>query len=108
MAGDASARGVLNGPCREDRLCLRFWGQSNLKTLTADKCGWDLTVRPPLKSDGFLPQDRHIEVKGRSKRQSTITVSRNEIFYALNLADKFLPTIVLVEGDKVEGPYYIR
>ncbi|WP_077999174.1 helicase-related protein [Edwardsiella tarda] len=76
--------------------------------VAADKCGWDLTARPPLKSDGSLPQDRHIEVKGRSKGQSTITVSRNEILYALNQADKFLLAIVLVEGDKAEGPYYIR
>ncbi|BBT96447.1 helicase [Aeromonas veronii] len=76
--------------------------------VAADKCGWDLTARPPLKSDGSLPQDRHIEVKGRSKGQTTITVSRNEILYALNQADKFLLAIVLVEGDKAQGPYYIR
>ena len=65
-------------------------------------------ISPPLKSDGSLPQDRHIEVKGRSKGQTTITVSRNEILYALNQADKFLLAIVLVEGDKAQGPYYIR
>lgn len=76
--------------------------------VAADKCGWDLTARPPLKSDGSLPQDRHIEVKGRSKGQLTITVSRNEILYALNQADKFLLAIVLVEGNKAHGPYYIR
>ncbi|ANB52588.1 RNA helicase [Aeromonas veronii] len=76
--------------------------------VAADKCGWDITARPPLKSDGSLPQDRHIEVKGRSKGQTTITVSRNEILYALNQADKFLLAIVLVEGDKAQGPYYIR
>ena len=76
--------------------------------VAADKCGWDLTARPPLKSDGSLPQDRHIEVKGRSKGQTTITVSRNEILYALNQADKFLLAIVLVEGVKAEGPYYLR
>ena len=35
-----------------------------------------------------LPQDRHIEVKGRSKATDTITVSRNDP-YALNQADKF-------------------
>ncbi|HHP5356124.1 TPA: helicase-related protein [Aeromonas veronii] len=76
--------------------------------VAADKCGWDITARPPLKSDGSLPQDRHIEVKGRSKGQTTITVSRNEILYALNQADKFLLAIVLVEDDKAQGPYYIR
>lgn len=76
--------------------------------VSADKCGWDITARPPLNTDGSLPQDRHIEVKGRSKGQTTITVSRNEILYALNQAEKFLPAIVLVDGDSFEGPFYIR
>lgn len=76
--------------------------------VSADKCGWDITARPQLNADGSLQQDRHIEVKGRSKGQTTITVSRNEILYALNQADKFLLAIVLVEGDNAEGPFYIR
>ncbi len=50
--------------------------------------------------------DRHIEVKGRAKGQSTITVSRNEIIYALNQSEKFLLAIVIVDGDDHEGPYY--
>ncbi|OZJ15947.1 RNA helicase [Klebsiella pneumoniae] len=76
--------------------------------VSADKCGWDITARPPLNTDGSLPQDRHIEVKGRSKGQTAITVSRNEILYALNQAEKFLLAIVLVDGDSFEGPFYIR
>ncbi|WP_323946543.1 helicase-related protein [Aeromonas hydrophila] len=76
--------------------------------VSADKCGWDITARPPVNADGSLKQDRHIEVKGRSKGQTTITVSRNEILYALNQADKFLLAIVLVEGDSADGPFYIR
>ncbi|MGL5949353.1 MAG: DUF3883 domain-containing protein, partial [Aeromonas sp.] len=76
--------------------------------VSADKCGWDITARPTLNADGSMPQDRHIEVKGRSQGQTTITVSRNEILYALNQAEKFLLAIVLVEGDKAQGPYYIR
>lgn len=76
--------------------------------ISADKCGWDITARPQLNADGSLKPDRHIEVKGRSKGQTTITVSRNEILYALNQADKFLLAIVLVEGDNAEGPFYIR
>lgn len=76
--------------------------------VSAEKCGWDITARPPLNADGSLPQDRHIEVKGRSKGQTTITVSRNEILYALNQADKFMLAIVLVDGDDVEGPFYVR
>ena len=47
-------------------------------------------------------------MKGRSKGQSTITVSRNEVIYGLNQADKFLLAVVLVDGDSHEGPYYVR
>ncbi|MBM1143828.1 DUF3883 domain-containing protein [Alcanivorax sp. ZXX171] len=79
-----------------------------VKDVSAEKCGWDVTARPPANPDGSIPPDRHIEVKGRAKGQSTITVSRNEIIYALNQAEKFLLAIVIVDGDSHEGPYYIR
>jgi superfamily II DNA or RNA helicase len=78
------------------------------KDVSAEKCGWDITARPATLPDGSLPQDRHIEVKGRAKGQEVITVSRNEILYALNQADKFWLAIVLVDGDDYEGPYYVR
>jgi hypothetical protein len=75
--------------------------------VSAEKCGWDLTAIVPV-IDGKLPQARHIEVKGRSKGQSTITVTRNEILYGLNQADKFILAIVIVDGDDHEAPYYVR
>ena len=71
------------------------------------KCGWDLTGRPPRNDNGSILPDRHIEVKGRSKGQDTITVSRNEIIYGLNQADKFILAVVIVDGDTHEGPFYI-
>jgi hypothetical protein len=58
-----------------------------VKGVSAEKCGWDLTARPSQRPDGSLPPDRHIEVKGRAKGQSTITVRRNEILYGLNQAE---------------------
>lgn len=71
------------------------------------KCGWDLTSYLP-SVDGKIPEERHLEVKGRAKGSTTITVTRNEILYALNQADKFRLAIVLVdEKDQIEGPYYI-
>jgi len=76
--------------------------------VSAEKCGWDITARPPVNPDGALPQDRHIEVKGRAKGQDVITVSRNEILYALNQTDKFILAVVIVDGDKYEGPFYIK
>lgn len=80
--------------------------------VSADKCGWDLTAKPQRKiaPDGrsVIPLERHIEVKGRRKDQTTITVSRNEILYALNQKDKFILALVLVDGEKIEGPFYVH
>jgi len=75
--------------------------------VSAQKCGWDVTSIPKAL-DGRLPPSRHIEVKGRAKGQTTITVTRNEIVYGLNQADKFILAIVLVDGDKHDGPFYVR
>lgn len=77
--------------------------------VSAEKCGWDLTSYPPA-ADGRLPEARHIEVKGRLKGADTLTVTRNEILYALNQADKFILAIVLVNEDDeaVEGPFYLK
>ena len=74
--------------------------------VSAQKCGWDVTSLPRAV-DGKLPPSRHIEVKGRAKGNSTVTVTRNEILYGLNQLDKFILAIVMVDGDQYEGPYYI-
>ena len=76
----------------------------------AQKCGWDVTSLPrahPADPYGKLPPSRHIEVKGRAKGSSTVTVTRNEILYGLNQQDKFMLAIVLVDGDQHEGPFYV-
>jgi superfamily II DNA or RNA helicase len=78
-----------------------------VQDVSAQKCGWDITSLPPFRK-GALPPSRHIEVKGRAKGNTTITVTRNEILYALNQTDKFLLAIVLIDGDRCEGPFYIR
>ena len=75
--------------------------------VSAQKCGWDVTSQPALVN-GVLPEARHIEVKGRARGQSTITVTRNEILYGLNQANKFILAIVLVDGNGHEGPFYVR
>ena len=41
-------------------------------------------MSPPMPAADGEILARHIEVKGRAKRQTTITVSRNEILYGLN------------------------
>jgi len=80
-----------------------------VKDVSADHCGWDLTSRPPVNADGRILPDRHIEVKGRAKGQTVITVTSNEVRYALNQgADQFWLAIVIVDGDHTTGPYYIQ
>ena len=72
------------------------------------KCGWDLTSYPPA-IDGKQPEPRHIEVKGRVKGASTVTVTRNEMLYAFNQGDKFVLAVALVGDDNaIDGPHYIR
>ena len=76
--------------------------------VSAAKCGWDLTSYPPA-IDGQQPEPRHIEVKGRVKGASTVTVTRNEMLYAFNQGDKFVLAVALVGDDgAIDGPHYIR
>ena len=75
--------------------------------VSAEKCGWDVSSIPMQRGrETAVP--RHIEVKGRVKDASTITVTRNEILYGLNQSDKFILAVVLVNGDSYDGPHYVR
>jgi SNF2 family DNA or RNA helicase len=77
-----------------------------VEDVSAQKCGWDITSYPPAV-ENRQPETRHIEVKGRIKGATTVTLSRNELLYALNQSDKFKLAIVLVgENDVAEGPFY--
>lgn len=78
-----------------------------VKDVSAAKCGWDVTATPPVLPDGTIPESRHIEVKGRAKGSTTVTVTKNEILYALNQKEKFILALVFVDGDDADGPYYI-
>jgi hypothetical protein len=75
--------------------------------VSAQKCGWDVTAQPPVV-DGVLPDARHVEVKGRVKGADVVIVTRNEICTALNQGEKFWLAIVLVDGNTVDGPHYVR
>lgn len=79
-----------------------------VKDVSAEKCGWDITARLPVCADGFIRDDRHIEVKGRVKGSSTVTVTKNEIFSSFNQGEKYILAIVLVDGDEIDGPHYIK
>jgi hypothetical protein len=76
--------------------------------VSAAKCGWDLTSRPPPR-DGVESAVRHLEVKGRIRDATTVTVTRNELMCSLNEPEKFALAVVLVnEDDSTEGPLYVR
>lgn len=108
FCADAEARAHIEMVAMNAVMAVEQGFGYEVKDVSAEKCGWDVTARPPANPDGSLKPDRHIEVKGRAKGQSTITVSRNEIIYALNQSNKFLLAIVVVDGDGHEGPHYIR
>lgn len=76
--------------------------------VSANNCGWDVTSCPPAINDSASPDNRYIEVKGRVKGADTVTLSHNEICSAVNLKTKHILAIVLVDGEKTDGPYYIR
>jgi hypothetical protein len=47
--------------------------------VSAQQCGWDLTAYPP-SLNGKQPPSRHLEVKGRVKGATTITVTRTRLW----------------------------
>jgi superfamily II DNA or RNA helicase len=75
--------------------------------VSSQKCGWDITSQAPF-ADGRLPEARHIEVKGRVKGASTVTVTKNEIFESWNQGEKYHLAIVIVgDDDSIDGPHYV-
>lgn len=108
FAADAAARARIEKAAMNAVRAAEEARGCRVVDVSADKCGWDLTSYPPML-DGKQPEPRHIEVKGRVKGATTVTVTRNEMLYAFNQGDKFRLAIVLVgEGEAVEGPHYIR
>ena len=73
-----------------------------VKDVSAEKCGWDVWS---VTRDHV---DRFIEVKGRIHSAETVTVTTNEVLMGLNKGDRFILAVVLVDGDAVDGPHYIR
>jgi len=64
------------------------------RDVSADKCGYD--IESNAGADGHL---RFIEVKGRVKGATTVTVTKNEILTALNKPEQFILAIVEVDDD---------
>lgn len=75
--------------------------------VSAAKCGYDI--------ESFVPENmrqrleayalRLIEVKGRAKGATTVTISKNEILTGLNKTDEFILAIVEVDGANTKTIY---
>ena len=68
-----------------------------------DKVGYDIESKVPEK--GSL---RFIEVKGRSARAETLTVTKNEILYSLNKPEDFILAMVEFLTDGQHRVRYLR
>ena len=77
------------------------------KDVSGAKCGYDVesfipdAMRKRLEAYAL----RFIEVKGRSKGATTVTVSKNEILTALNKPEEFILAIVEVDGQQTHTIY---
>ncbi len=67
-----------------------------------EKLGYD--VESVCGKTGNL---RFIEVKGRKKDATTVTITKNEIIYALNLPEQYYLALAMVEGKQVDV-YYVQ
>lgn len=75
------------------------------KDVSAKKCGYDIESEIPKDRRIGTGSLRFIEVKGRAKGATTVTVSKNEILTALNKPEEFLLAIVEVDGDQTRAVY---
>jgi hypothetical protein len=80
------------------------------KDVSAIKCGYDVESYVPevLRQDLTAYALRMIEVKGRTKGATTVTVSKNEILTALNKPEEFILAIVEVDGSETHTIYLKR
>lgn len=72
------------------------------RDVSEQKLGYD--IESAIAGDGRL---RFIEVKGRVKGATTVTITKNEILTALNKPDAFILAICEVDGEQAT-PRYVR
>ena len=74
--------------------------------VSGKKCGYDVESEIPKEmrtGDGACL--RFIEVKGRAKGATTVTISKNEILTGLNRPEEFILAIVEVDGESTRTVY---
>ncbi|MBR4752417.1 MAG: DUF3883 domain-containing protein [Thermoguttaceae bacterium] len=73
--------------------------------VSAEKCGYDVESAIPEDKQTGKGCLRFIEVKGRAKGATTVTVSKNEILRALNCPVEFILALVEVDGQNTQTVY---
>lgn len=73
--------------------------------VSGGKCGYDIESQIPQRLMEYGRRLRFIEVKGRSKGATTVTVSKNEILTALNKQQDYILAIVEVDGTETHTIY---
>lgn len=75
------------------------------RDVSADKCGYDIESQIPQELRHDTTSLRFIEVKGRTKGATSVTVSKNEILTSLNKPDEYILAIVEVDGQETKTAY---
>lgn len=73
--------------------------------VSAEKVGYDIESSIPEELRTSTNTLRFIEVKGRSKGATTVTVSKNEILTGLNKPEEFILAVVEVDGAATHAVY---
>jgi superfamily II DNA or RNA helicase len=116
MGNDSAEQDNLFG--RTDRQTIEYAAMNAVINIEKDlgyiprdvsgaKVGYDVESRIPEGTKERLQAYalRFIEVKGRHKGSTTVTVSKNEILTALNKPEEFILAIVEVDGDQTHTIY---
>ena len=74
--------------------------KNSARDKSKEKLGYD--IESTCSQTGNL---RFIEVKGRRKDAATVTITKNEIIYGLNMPQQFFLALAFVEGKRVEVHY---
>ena len=75
------------------------------KDVSGQKVGYDVESEIPQEMQTGDACLRFIEVKGRAKGANTVTVTKNEMLYALNTPNEFILAIVEVDGTNTKTIY---
>lgn len=96
---DAMARKAVEMAAMEEVFAIEVSLGYNPIDVSGAKVGYDVESRIPQEKRGSDGASlRFIEVKGRAKGASTVTVTKNEILTAFNKPDEYILAIVEIDG----------